>query len=215
MFVTFEGGEGAGKTAVAQLVEESLEQMGFAVTKTREPGGVPIAEALRDLILSEEGGKATKRTEALMFAAARREHLVQKILPSLRAGKIVLSDRFVDSSFVYQGDTADNLEFVEQVNQQALQMDGDDLGFPDVTFLFDLEPAEGIRRITRSHREVNRFDQKALEHHQQIRERYLALAEREKSRIVIVDASANIKAVADFIVEEIINRKGRGNRWTK
>lgn len=200
MFITFEGGEGSGKTTCINHVVETLKSEGKEVVLTREPGGTPISEEIRNVILDKKNTDMDPRTEALLYAAARRQHIIQKILPSLKEGKIVISDRFLDSSLAYQGVARGlGIDEIYQVNQYATE------GLePDITFFFDIEPEEGLRRIAaNSGREVNRLDVEKLSFHQNVRKAFLELAKRYPNRIVIIDASQDKDGVYNSVMKEI------------
>jgi len=187
-FITFEGPDGAGKTTVIKMIAERLND----ALVTREPGGIDIAEQIRKVILAKENTAMDPRTEALLYAAARRQHLIQRVKPALEAGKVVLCDRFVDSSLAYQGYARNlGIEDVWTINQFAIEH-----MMPDLTIYFDIEPELGLGRINKnSGREVNRLDLENLEFHQKVREGYLLLLERFPDRIVKIDASGTIEEV--------------------
>lgn len=205
MFITFEGGEGCGKTSVLEKVHERLLKDGFNVVTTREPGGVKISEDIRNILLDKENVNLDKRTEALLFAASRRQHLVEKVWPAIKEGKIVICDRFVDSSLAYQGG-ADGIgvEDVLQINLFAIENT-----LPDLTILFDLEPTIGLERINKNKdREINRLDLQELNFYNIVRNTYLSLVPKYPNRIVVVDASQSFEKVCDDvykIVREKIN----------
>lgn len=143
IFITIEGPEGAGKTTVLQMLAEDLQKKGLDIVATREPGGIPIAEKIREIILNPEHQEMDPKTEALLYAAARRQHLVQKILPALNKGAIVLCDRFIDASLVYQGIARKiGIEEVFMINQFAVEQI-----MPDLTLYFDILPEIGLERI--------------------------------------------------------------------
>lgn len=197
IFITFEGGEGAGKTSVIRAVQQALEARGIAVTVTREPGGVAIAEQIRAVILDTANTAMDARTEALLYAAARRQHLVEVIAPALARGDVLLCDRFLDSSLVYQGiGRGLGVEEVWAINRFAI-----DTFMPDATLYLDLDPEVGLARIAaNASREVNRLDLESLAFHTRIREGYRQLAEDHADRIQVVDASAALDVViADAI----------------
>ncbi|MGG3940747.1 dTMP kinase [Peribacillus psychrosaccharolyticus] len=201
IFITIEGPEGAGKTTVLKLIGESLKNLGLDVVLTREPGGIPIAEQIREVILNKENTAMDGRTEALLYAAARRQHLIEKVVPSLNAGKIVLCDRFIDSSLAYQGYARGlGIDEVYSINQFAIE------GLmPQLTIYFDIEPAEGLKRIKKSGiREVNRLDLEELQFHEKVRDGYKKAIEREKSRFFVVDASLPIEQVSEAVKEKIL-----------
>lgn len=201
-FITFEGGEGAGKTTVLHAIAPKLQQLGYEVLATREPGGIEIAEKIRDVILHPDHVKMEERTEALLYAAARRQHLVEKVLPALRQGKIVLCDRFIDSSLAYQGYARGlGMEEVYAVNEFAIE---DNL--PDLTIFFDIEPKKGLERIQlNKDRERNRLDLEALAFHEKVYEGYKILAKRYTGRIQTVDAEQEIEAVEKNVFEQIVS----------
>lgn len=206
MFITFEGGEGSGKTTCINRVVETLQKEGKEIVLTREPGGTPISEEIRNVILDKKNTDMDPRTEALLYAASRRQHIVQKILPSLREGKIVISDRFLDSSLAYQGVARGlGIDEIFKVNQYATE------GLePDVTFFFDIEPEEGLRRISaNSEREVNRLDVEKLSFHHNVRNAFLELAKRYPNRIVVIDASQDKDGVYNSVMKEINLRIGK------
>lgn len=189
--ISVEGPEGAGKTSVIQALLPKLEILGEVVT-TREPGGVPIAEQIREVILNKDHTSMDDKTELLLYIAARRQHLKERILPALAEGKLVLVDRFVDSSVAYQGfGRGLSPQDVAWLNQFAT-----DGLLPDLTLYFDLDVELGLERIAK-HRghEVNRLDLEGISLHQKVREGYLHLAKEEADRIVTIDASQPLEAV--------------------
>lgn len=185
MFITFEGPEGSGKTSVIKAICQYLDQKKVDYLHTREPGGTPIAEKIRNLVLDKENTALDARAEALLIAASRRQHLVEKIWPALKEGKVVICDRFLDSSLAYQG-AARNLgvEAVLKINEF-----GTEGSMPDVTILFDVRPEVGLARIAaNAKREVNRLDLEQLTFHTKVRETYLQLADHDPKRYVIINA---------------------------
>ncbi|WP_054637329.1 dTMP kinase [Thalassobacillus sp. C254] len=200
LFVTFEGGEGAGKTTVIEAYYEKLIESGYHVIKTREPGGIDIAEQIRHIILTPQNTAMEGRTEALLYAAARRQHLVEKVIPALKQGGIVLCDRFIDSSLAYQGYARNiGIEEVLAINEFAI-----DQYMPDLTIYLDIEPQAGMRRIQKNNsREVNRLDMEKIEFHDQVREAYHKLLERFPERIHKVDANREIENVLDEVKQII------------
>ena len=194
MFITMEGPEGAGKTTILQLLGEALQQEGYAVLLTGEPGGIPISEQIREVILNKENTAMDSRTEALLYAAARRQHLVEKIIPALEQGMIVLCDRFIDSSLAYQGHARGvDMDEIYSINKFAI---GDFM--PDVTVYFDIDPAEGLKRISANQdREVNRLDLEELHFHEKVREGYELVMERWKDRFIRIDASQSLEVVLE------------------
>ena len=190
--ISFEGPEGAGKSSILEAILPLLEEKGIPYITTREPGGVDIAEKIRQVILDPDHTSMDAKTELLLYIASRRQHLVERVLPALAAGKVVLMDRFIDSSVAYQGyGRGLSVEDIEWLNQFAT----DGLK-PDLTLYFDLDVEEGLARIARNQeREVNRLDLEGLELHYKVRKGYLALAEKEPERIVKIDASQSFETV--------------------
>ena len=194
LFVTFEGGEGSGKSSALKLLDERLRAEGFQTVLTREPGGTPIAEQIRNVILDKGNTKMDARTEALLYAASRRQHLVEKVWPAIKEGKIVLCDRYLDSSLAYQGG-ARGLGIDNVLNVNLFATEGT---FPDITLLFDIEPELGLERIAKNaSREVNRLDLEKIDFHRGVRKTFLELAERYPDRYVIIDASQTLDKVVE------------------
>lgn len=185
-FLTIEGGEGAGKTSLQQKLQRHYAQKGVAVVTSREPGGIDIAEQIRAVILNNHNTAMDGRTEALLYAAARRQHLQEKVEPALAAGKLVICDRFIDSSVAYQGYARGiGIEEILQINAFATAG-----RFPDMTLYLDLDPEVGMQRIHASgDREVNRLDQESIAFHRKVREGYRVVASRFASRVHTVDAA--------------------------
>ena len=203
-FITFEGGEGCGKSTVLKAIKERLESEGVSVVLTREPGGTPIAEQIRNVILDKGNTAMDSRTEALLYAASRRQHLVEKIWPALQEGKTVLCDRYLDSSLAYQGG-ARGLGIDEVLSINLFATEGT---YPDLTLLFDLEPEQGLARIAANqNREVNRLDLEKLDFHHQVRNNFLALAKRYPERYVIIDASQPLTDVIEDAYKAIKERE--------
>jgi dTMP kinase len=199
IFITFEGPEGAGKTTIISMLAERLENS----LLTREPGGIDIAEQIRSVILAKENTAMDARTEALLYAAARRQHLVEKVKPALEEGKIVLCDRFVDSSLAYQGYARGlGVDEVLGINQFAIL----DM-MPELTLYFDIEPELGFQRISKNKgREVNRLDLESLDFHHKVRKGYQLLLERFPERIVKIDASRSLEEVLEDAAKIIEDR---------
>ncbi|MBJ8326029.1 dTMP kinase [Streptococcus pacificus] len=191
--ISFEGPDGAGKSTVLETLMPVLQQKYDGhVIMTREPGGVAIAEKIRHVILDVNHTSMDSKTELLLYAAARRQHLVEKILPELEKGNLVLIDRFIDSSVAYQGyGRGIAVSDVDWLNHYAT--DGIK---PDLTLLFDVPSETGLARIqTNNEREVNRLDLEKLDMHQRVRQGYLSLASQEPKRIKIIDASQSLETV--------------------
>lgn len=196
IIISFEGPDGAGKTTVLEHVLPVLQEKGYGIVTTREPGGVEIAERIRDVILDVNHVAMDSKTEMLLYMAARRQHYVEKVLPALEAGKMVLIDRFIDSSIAYQGAGRGlDKDIITRLNDFAT-----DGRKPDLTLYFDVESKIGLARIAKNaEREVNRLDLEKLDMHKRVREGYLALTEQEK-RIVTIDAS---RELADVVLETL------------
>ena len=203
LFITLEGPEGSGKSSAIEIVYKRLLEEGNEIIRTREPGGTPIAEQIRNVILNKENTNMDIRTEALLFAASRRQHLIEKVWPSLKEGKLVFCDRYLDSSLSYQGHARGlGIEEVLSVNLFATENT-----FPDLTLLFDIEPEIGLARIAKNNsREVNRLDVEKLEFHKRVREGYLILAKKYPERIVIIDASKPLEEVSELTYKAIKER---------
>ena len=202
IFITFEGPEGAGKTTVLSKLSDALLEQGFKVLQTREPGGISISEQIREVLLNKDNVSMDERTEALLYAAARRQHLVEKVLPALENGYMVLCDRFIDSSLAYQGYARGlGVESVYEINRFAI-----DETMPNLTLYFDIDPKEGLARIqSNQNREVNRLDMEKLSFHEKVREGYLMLVDRFPERIKVVDASASIDMVLEKSLKVILD----------
>lgn len=198
-FITFEGPEGSGKTTVIQSVYERLNK-NYNVLLTREPGGIKISEAIRDLLLNSDEAM-DERTEALLFAAARRQHLVEKILPQLNTGGVVLCDRFVDSSLSYQGYARGiGVEEVKAINAFAI-----DNMYPDLTLYFDVPAEVGLNRIKDNNRNANRLDKEKIEFHHKVTDGYKALIRDYPKRIKVIDATQSLEDVIEEAYSMIVN----------
>lgn len=189
-FYTLEGGEGVGKTTVALLMKKTLEEKGYEVVLTREPGGEKIAEKIREIILNNE---LDIKTEVLLFAAARCEHINNIIIPALKANKIVICDRYFDSSIIYQ-QYVQNANNVKEINDYVV---GDII--PNKTFLLNLDPKIALQRIHKDNREKNRYDLKELEFHQKIYDSYQEYAQNI-DRIIKIDANTDAQTISERIL---------------
>ncbi|SHH87775.1 thymidylate kinase [Clostridium collagenovorans DSM 3089] len=196
LFISLEGGEGSGKTSQIVAISEYLKKHNIDHIITREPGGISISEQIREVILNKQNTTMDGRTEALLYAAARRQHLVEKVIPALNEGKVVISDRFVDASLAYQGYARGlGIDEVMEINEFAI-----DGYMPDLTLFLDIDPQAGLDRIAKnSQREVNRLDLEALDFHNKVREGYNILLKNYPERIKLIDASKNF----DEVFEEI------------
>lgn len=195
-FITFEGPEGSGKTTVIQQVAQKLENQ-YSVVLTREPGGVKTGEQIREVLL--EGDDMDDRTEALLFAASRREHLVGKVIPSLENGKLVLCDRYIDSSLAYQGYARGiGIEEVKSINEFAIN------GlYPDITIYLDVSVAVGRERILKNQRNQNRLDQEDVKFHEKVVEGYKKIIHNESERFIVIEAHRSIDEVVNATYESI------------
>ncbi|HHW99857.1 MAG TPA: dTMP kinase [Acholeplasmataceae bacterium] len=194
-FISFEGGEGSGKTTVIERLSNELNQLGYNIVKTREPGGSKIAEQIRDVILAIDNTNMDFLTEAYLYAASRRQHLVDIIIPALNEEKIVLCDRFIDSSLAYQGYARElGIEKVYKINEFVTN------GFlPDLTIYIDVDPSIGLKRIKSNNRKVDRLDMEAITFHQKVRQGYLEVAKLYSNRIRIVDGNRDIEEIYNEI----------------
>ncbi len=201
IFITFEGGEGAGKSTQIVTLAQALRGTGLEVLVTREPGGSPGAEAVRHVLLSGAAEPFGPGMEALLFAAARSDHVEQVIRPAVARGAVVLCDRFMDSSRVYQGVTG-NLDagFMRALEKVAIN------GMvPDLTIILDLDAEEGLRRATarRGSDGADRYEKETLEVHRRRREAFLDIARAEPERCVVIDAGQSPQDVAAAIAEAV------------
>jgi dTMP kinase len=194
LFITFEGTEGSGKSTIIKNLADILAKEGYDLILSREPGGSKIAEQIRSTILDVNNTQMDKKTEALLYAAARSQHLHDVILPAIKENKLVLCDRYIDSSIAYQGYARDiNIKDIKDINEF-----GTAGLLPHLTILFDLDPKIGLARIAKDQkREINRLDLEQLEFHQKVRAGYLKIAKHDKKRVAIVDASLDIQTITD------------------
>ncbi len=194
MFITFEGPDGSGKSTVIKKVYEKLSSDGYDIVLTREPGGTPIAEKIRDIILDNSNQAIDARTEALLYAASRRQHLVEKIWPALKEGKIVLCDRFLDSSLAYQGGGRNlGIENVLNINLFATENT-----YPDLTLFFDVSPEIGLSRVSHDKKRVaDRLDNENENFHEKVYNAFKDIVKTYKERTVIIDASKPLEEVIE------------------
>lgn len=191
-FIVFEGGEGSGKSTILDMVYEYLIENNIKCIKTREPGGVSISEDIRRLLLNSNNMKMDAKTEALLYAAARRQHLVERVIPALENGSLVLCDRFIYSSLAYQGYARNiGINSIYDINKFAIED-----YMPDLNILFDLPPEVGLERIRKNkNREVNRLDLEEIDFHNKVRLGYLKIYEGNKENLVKIDAKKSIEDV--------------------
>jgi len=206
LFVTFEGVEGCGKSTQARALKDELSRRGTPVALTREPGGTPLGERIRDILLDTGEAGMTPLAELFLYLASRAEHVERRIRPLLEDGYVVISDRFADASVAYQGGGRGlGAEFVSALNRPALN--GVQV---DVTFLLDLDPGEGLERLARCKgaEAPDRIESEQLEFHCRVREAYLEAARSEPQRFVVLDAGQETGAITARIVREIDERLG-------
>lgn len=206
LFITFEGTEGSGKTTLIDQIANYYSNKGFKVVKTREPGGSKIAEDIRNVILDVNNTNMDPITEALLYAASRRQHLYEKVIPYLEQGYLVLCDRFIDSSLAYQGYARGlGIKKVYQVNQFATN------GLlPDITIYIDVHPEIGLARIKKNNREENRLDLEKLEFHKQVYEGYRQVSLMFQNRFKVVNGEQSKEQVYEDtikIINEAIKQK--------
>lgn len=194
MFITFEGPDGSGKSTIIKKVYEKLINDGFDIVLTREPGGTPIAEKIRDIILDNSNVALDARTEALLYAASRRQHLVEKIRPALKEGKIVLCDRFLDSSLAYQGGGRNlGVQNVLNINLFATENT-----YPDLTLFFDIDPELGLKRVSQDKKRVaDRLDNENENFHEKVYSTFKEIVSTNSERIITIDASKSIEEVTE------------------
>jgi dTMP kinase len=190
-FITFEGTDGAGKTTQIQRLSADLEQVGYDICLTREPGGTPISEQIRDMLLNPDHSEMAATTELLLYAASRAQHVSEVIKPALEAGKVVISSRFADAMVVYQGyGRGLDLERINRLNRIAT-----DGVTPDVTLVLDLPVEVGLQRVRKRCGGLDRLEREKIDFHQRLRDGYRALAAQEPQRIKIIDAQASAEQV--------------------
>jgi dTMP kinase len=197
MFIAFEGGEGAGKSTQETLLADHLEGRGHTVVRTREPGGTPAAEAIRDVVLSPRFAGLDPRAEALLFAAARGDHVARVVRPALEQGSVVICDRYLDSSVAYQGvGRSLGADAVRELSLWATQ----DL-LPDLTIVLDIDPEFGLARVS----DPDRLEAEPLSYHQQVRQGFLDLAARDSQRYLVIDAKQPVDVIAEVIRERVMS----------
>ena len=199
LFITFEGNDGSGKTTISTKVYEKMKEMGYPVMYTREPGGIDIAEQIRAVILNPQNTAMDARTEALLYAASRRQHLVEKVLPALDEGKIVLCDRFLDSSLAYQG-VARGLGIDEVLNINEFAIEGH---MPDATIFLSVSLETGLARVSERGNK-DRLDNETSEFHKAVANGYQQVVERFSDRMHIVDANCQVDEVFENTLQAVL-----------
>lgn len=196
MFITFEGGEGSGKTSLIKAVSTWLNDKNYKNITTREPGGSFIAEKIRNILLDVDNKTISYKTEALLFAASRAQHLDEVIIPALNDKKIVLCDRYLDSSLAYQGYARDiGFETILKINHFATEW------MPNYTFYIDVDPELGLKRAG-SRGNLNRLDLETLEFHKKVRKGYLKLSKQYPKRYIVIDGNCNL----EVLIERTLNK---------
>ena len=204
LFISIEGPDGSGKSTQIEVLRKYFEKQGIDVLLTREPGGTPISEKIREIILDKNNMEMDDMTEALLYAASRAQHVAEVIKPALAAGKIVICDRFIGSSIAYQGYGRELGDCVRVINEYAVRG-----CIPDMTFLMKMDPKVGKERISES--EQDRLEQEKLDFHRRVFDGYIEMEERF-DRIIGIDAERSIDEIsADIIshIERIIGENGR------
>jgi len=198
LFIAFEGGEGVGKSTQEAILGAYLEQQGHTVVRTREPGGTPAAEVIRDLVLSHEYTGLNPRSEALLFAAARGDHVERIIRPALDRGNIVICDRYIDSSVAYQGYARDL--GADRVRNLSLWATNNLI--PDLTVVLTIDPEISLARVTNH----DRLESEPIEYHRAVSQAFFDLAAQEPSRYLVLDASSDIDSIA-LAIQQRVNQE--------
>ncbi|MDL2292326.1 dTMP kinase [Acholeplasma sp. OttesenSCG-928-E16] len=197
MFITFEGGEGTGKTTIIKTISRRIEELGHKVITTREPGGSIVAEQIRNVILDPNNDSIKAHTEALLYAASRAQHIDEVIKPALEDERIVLCDRYLDSSLAYQGYARGlGYDYVLKVNDYATKF------LPDLTFYIDLDPQIGLDRIV-NRVQKDRLDLEEVSFHQLVRKGYLDLVNMYPKRIIVLDGTQTIEEIITIVLNKI------------
>lgn len=209
LFITFEGVEGSGKTTQIKILDNVLKLRGFETVLTREPGGTPISDEIRRILLDSANAGMVPTCELLLYAASRAQHMAKVISPALKAKKIVLCDRFTDATIAYQGyGRGFPLDLISNLNQLAVGQD-----WPQLTFLLDCDPARGLkrtdeRRATQKNKSLDedRMERESIDFHKKVRDGYLALAKKYPERIVLINAEQDVETVHQQIAKFVLER---------
>ena len=201
LFITFEGHDGSGTSSAIKAVYNKLQELGYNVVLSREPGGSPIAEKIREIILDKSNVGMDSWTEALLYAASRREHIQKTILPALKDGKIILCDRFLDSSLAYQGGARHlGIDKVNELNQFATE------GLtPDLTIFVCVHPEVGLARIKKNLRDMDRLELETIEFHHNVYDSYIQLCENDPKRIIRIDGEMTQNEVAEVTTAAVLH----------
>lgn len=201
VFITFEGPDGSGKTTISKYVSEELSRLGYDVVYSREPGGIDIAEQIRNVILDPKNTAMDPKTEALLYAASRRQHFVEKIKPALEQGQIVICDRFVESSLAYQGyGRRIGIDEIYRINEFAIEG-----WLPDATLFLDVSPEVGLSRLE-NRINKDRLDQETADFHRRVYEGYQEVLRRYSYRINIIDASKDVDEVKSEALRLVLEK---------
>ena len=207
LLITFEGGEGSGKSTQSQILYDTLIEKGFEVTKTREPGGTKFAEIIREILVQGDSNKIDNISELFLFAAARTDHVQKVIKKSLKDNKIIICDRFIDSTLAYQGYAGNlDLDIVKEVNKISI---GEI--YPDITFIFDIDPTQGIERALGVNNKETRFEEKDIMYHKKIRDGYLSIARDNTQRCVVINGADDIEQISKKILELTLDKINERN----
>jgi dTMP kinase len=202
LLITFEGGEGSGKTTQSQILHDTLKEKGFEVTKTREPGGTKFAEIIREILVQGESNKIDNVSELFLFAAARADHVKKVIKEYLKNNKIVICDRFIDSTLAYQGYAGNiDLDIVRDVNKISI---GE--VYPDLTFILYIDPTKGIERALGENNKETRFEEKDIIYHNKIRDGYMNIARDNPHRCVVLNGTNDKEHISKKILELTLNK---------
>jgi dTMP kinase len=205
-FITLEGGEGAGKSTQAERLAQALRSDGLTVVRTREPGGAPNAEVIRELLLADRDDPWDALAEALLHFAARREHLAHTIQPALNKGDWVISDRFADSTMAYQSYGLG----VARSTIEALYRETVGAFGPDLTLILDLPVEEGLARAAGRGIAADRYESMGLDFHRRLRDGFLDIAQREPDRCVVLDARLPVDEISELMIAAVRDRLGHG-----
>lgn len=199
MLITFEGGEGTGKTTLIEKLKIHFQEKNIPIVVTREPGGSHIAEQIRHVLLDPDNKAITKRTEALLYAASRAQHIDEIIRPALEKDMVVICDRYLDSSLAYQGYARElGFDYINKINHYALNY------LPDLTFYIDLDPEIGQGRVKNNRKsKIDRLDMESINFHKKVREGYLKIAKLEPDRIFVIDGNQTIEAILLQIINKV------------
>ncbi len=201
LFITLEGPDGCGKSTITKLLTKYLKEEGHSIVTTREPGGTRISEIIRDIILDNRNTKMSSITEALLYAASRAQHVEEIIIPALKEGKIIICERFVDSSLVYQGIGRNlGINKIKEINDFATQSIQ-----PDLTLFFDISPEQAMNRRSRR-RKKDRLERESIKFHKEVYQGYLKIMDMYPERVRTIDATNSLEATFDQ-VKRIVNDK--------